>query len=356
MVGCGTGPPASVTPETRTSVAVANVSVLESLRLEGVRLLPFDLDRLLRTSLAEDRRPPDGRLHASSDLTGPLRHTQLHAAGVPTIESETASDVRLMTGTLWHTYFERIFRGSFTACEVKLDEFLPEGWSGTADWITWNADRRAFVLGDLKTIKPEGLTYIQTEGIKREHQHQVSLYWYALANMGLPLVKGYVVYYLPTGPIIGDTVEPLLQEGTPLDEGYLMELANSRRQQVDAYLQSMQPWKGTRLTAELAPEPEKELRLMWNKAVSRAGGVETPGWELKNMPVWQTMFCPFDNAYCSCSEQRPEKIGHWTYDADGVMRFSLSRGKTIPGGQEPVAPTKAQQKRLLEAHKKAKEE
>ena len=281
-----------------------------------------------------------------------------------TIESETASDVRLRTGTLWHTYFERIFRGSFTACEVKLDEFLPWGWSGTADWITWNADRRAFVLGDLKTIKPEGLTYIQTEGIKREHQHQVSLYWYALRDMGLPLVKGYVVYYLPTGPIIGQTVEPLVQEGTPLEEGYLIALAKERRADVDRYLQSLSwdpdahfmPDDPEFVTDAIAPEPEKELRLMWNKAVSRAGGVETPGWELKNMPVWQTMFCPFDDALCACSEQRPEKIGHWTYDADGVMRFALSRGKTIPGGQEPVASTKAQQKRLLEAHKKAKEE
>jgi hypothetical protein len=218
------------------------------------------------------------------------------------------------------------------------------------------------VLGDLKTIKPEGLTYIQTEGIKREHQHQASLYWYAIRDAGLPLVKGYVVYYLPTQPIIGQVVEPLLQEGTPLDEGYLMGLAVGRRQLVDHYLQSLswdpmihlQPPDAQFVTEMLAPTPEKELRLMWNKAVSKAGGKERPGWELKRMPVWQTGFCPFPNELCDCSEQRPDKIGHWLLDDDGIARFAFSRGKADEGIKPEDYPmSKAQIKRIVDATKEA---
>jgi hypothetical protein len=64
--------------------------------------------------------------------------------------------------------------------EVKLDRrWLPDGWSGTADWIFWNADLGGFVLGDLKTIKGDGITWIEKDGAKREHLWQLSAYWHA---------------------------------------------------------------------------------------------------------------------------------------------------------------------------------
>lgn len=44
--------------------------------------------------------------------------------------------------------------------EVKLDRWLPTGWSGPADWAFFVAERGAFVLGDIKTIKGNGVQYI----------------------------------------------------------------------------------------------------------------------------------------------------------------------------------------------------
>ena len=59
-----------------------------------------------------------------------------------------------MTGTLWHGWaHEALVRtGMPFMQEVKLDRWLPEGWSGTADWVFWNADLGGFVLGDMKTM------------------------------------------------------------------------------------------------------------------------------------------------------------------------------------------------------------
>jgi hypothetical protein len=51
---------------------------------------------------------------------------------------------------------------------VKLDRWMPEGWSGTADWVFWNADLGGFVLGDLETIKGDGITWIEKDGAKSE--------------------------------------------------------------------------------------------------------------------------------------------------------------------------------------------
>jgi hypothetical protein len=65
-----------------------------------------------------------------------------------------------MTGTLWHGWaHEALVRtGMPFMQEVKLDRWLPEGWSGTADWVFWNADLGGFVLGDMKTIKGDGVS------------------------------------------------------------------------------------------------------------------------------------------------------------------------------------------------------
>lgn len=315
---------------------------------------------MLRNALAGDRRPPDGMLHPSSDLTGPMRHVMLSAAGAPTAESETASDVRLMIGTLLHSYMEGIFRGKPAMLEVKLDKWLPQGWSGTCDWLVWNHERRAFVLGDLKSIRADGLIYIQTDGIKREHLHQVSLYWHGARNMGLPLLKGFGVYYLPKEPIIGQKIEPMWVEGTPLPYDYIWPLAEERRLAVDAYLEELRaprPKAGVVpfVNDSLAPTSDKELRLMWNGTAIKRKGKAAPAWELKWMPIWQTTYCPFPNELCDCSEQRPEKVGHWSFDEDGISRFTLSRGKSLDG-RAVIPMSKAQEARLLKAHTTATKE
>lgn len=334
-------------PTTRTSVSVPR----------GDPLLDFDVEALLRAKIARDRRPPDGKLHASGDLVGSLRHAQLRAAGAPTVVSDIVADVRMRTGTLIHHDFERIFRGRPVMLEVKLDEYMPTGWSGTADWIAWNAERKAFVLGDLKTAKAEGIPWIIRDGIKDSHQHQLSAYWYALRKMGLPLVRGYAVMYLPITQDVREPVQPTLQEADPLPEDYMMELMADRWGQTSAYLlevaQALESEvKGTErfLQPSLAPVQEREIRTYWNKAVSKAKGVETPGVEVKLVPNWSTSYCDYPNELCDCRTQKPEKLGHWMAVDEGVV-FTASRGKQgLYDPADPVGhPSSKQIKELKDA-------
>lgn len=297
-------------------------------------MFPVDVEALLARSLAADRRPPDGKLHPSGDLIGSLRHAQLRAAGAPTLPSDITSDVRLMTGTLWHSYFERILAtaGVKVKTEVKLDRWLPEGWSGTADWIAWHPEHKAWALGDLKTIKGEGMAWIARDGIKKEHMWQLSAYWYALEKTGVPLLDEFGIFYLPMNGVAGTTVEPSFQVATPLDREivlYTMEerwrLTKLYLDQVDSvrpenydgrlarnYIRKPENEHLIYLNKYLAPEQEREQVVRWMKGAK--AGVEGV-FEVKLAPHWSAAYCPFPNELCSCSEQGVTKIGH--YDLDG---------------------------------------
>lgn len=273
-------------------------------------MLSFDVTELLRNKLRESNRPPDGLLHPSSDLIGPLRHSMLRAAGAPTIESELIGDVRMMTGTMWHTYFEGVLSGKAVMTEVVLDEWLPEGWAGRADWIVWSDEYKAFVLVDLKTIKGEGLKFVGYEGIKVEHQWQASAYWYALKAMGIPLVKKYLVYYLPQNiPSDNPNIEPMMLEGTPINEMQVATNMFNRWKQTSNYLDCVAPFRALHkpdpvhqfVNAALAEEQERVQRIHWVK------GTDT--FDVKLMPHWTAQFCPFPNELCACSEQGVTKIG-----------------------------------------------
>jgi len=278
-------------------------------------VLPFDVAELLHNTLRGDRRPPDGKLHPSGDLIGSLRHAQLRAAGAPTIESEIVSDTRLMTGTQWHSYFESIFRQNKLAvmCEVKLDPWLPTGWSGTADWIMWSDEYKAFILGDLKTTKGEGIKFVQYEGMKQEHLWQLSAYWYALEKMGLPLVKGFAVFYLPMNvPSDNPSVQPLVLEGMPLDRKLVLGTMEFRWAETKAYLDSTPQQAGASrgpvehyLTDKLAPEQERVQVLRWNKGQ----GV----FDVKLQPHWSAAYCPFPDELCACNTTGITKIGHYEH-------------------------------------------
>lgn len=288
-------------------------------------MLHFDLEELLEQKLAADRRPPDGLLHPSGDLIGSLRHAQLRAAGAPTVASEVVSDIRLMTGTMWHTFFESVFRVNKlpVMTEVKLDRWLPEGWSGTADWLMWSDEYRAFVLGDLKTAKGEGMSFVERDGIKDEHLWQLSAYWYAVEAMGLPLVKAFNVLYLPMNATSDSKVTPLLAEGRPLPREEVMFQMTERWRLTKAYLKQVShdghtmlnragaEWHGQSfplnayLNDLLAPEQERVQILRWNG--------KQKVYDVKLAPHWSTAYCPYPNELCACSEQGTNKIGSFQY-------------------------------------------
>jgi hypothetical protein len=293
-------------------------------------MIPFDLQSLLHDRLLESRRPPDGLLHASGDLLGSLRHAQLRLAGAPTIASEIVSDIRLMTGTMWHTWvgesLER--KGIPVMREVKLDRWLPEGWSGTADLIFFDPDLQGYVLVDLKTIKGEGMRWILKEGAKEEHLWQVSAYWHALYDMGLPMVKGFAVVYWPMNDTSDkdERIEPSVQECDPLPKELVWGVMADRWKAGQEYLDSgelpvknaatayahdlagLEAW----ITDKLAPEQERVQKFFWDG--------KKQVFDLKLVPHWSAQFCPYDEELCACSQQGTTKIGHFTLDGEYVPR------------------------------------
>lgn len=322
-------------------------------------MLPFDIDELLARTLLKDERPPDGKLHPSGALTGSLRHLQLEMAGAPTIaggsvdQFDIVSGMRSFVGTAVHHYFENVvFRGKPGMFEVKLDEWMLPGWSGTADWLLWDAERRAFVLGDLKTCKPGAIHHILTKGAKESHIWQISMYWHALYHMGIPLVDGWCIYYLPYTQLLareGAPVRPTLQVGYPLPWEAMKARAEYRQARVDEYLTSL-PIGESRsvlanyLTDALEPVQEREIRLTLNKQLKR------PVIDAKLHPNWSTEFCPFPTELCDCREQKVNKIGHWDRDDAGRMVYTPSKTAEphTPPAPEPnliAALVKAQQEK-----------
>jgi hypothetical protein len=246
----------------------------------------------------------------------------------------------MKTGTLWHSYFNELMqgRGLTVTHEVKLDDWLPTGWSGTADWLIWNDKKRAFVLGDLKTTKGEGMKFLDL-GVKEEHLWQLSAYWHALRAGNFPMLKTFFVMYLPMNAVAGENVEPEVIEAQPLPyeqvwaqmetrwslvSDYLLKLEETRWAMASDYVlgredlddeqwnsldPAVPPQQQSRfyLVDELAPPIARVQKLWKNKE----------RYDLKLVPHWSTQFCPFEDSLCDCDKQGTTKIGHYEYTEEG---------------------------------------
>lgn len=308
-------------------------------------LFPVDLPQLFRDAIASDKREPDGKLHASSDLVGSVRHVQLRAIGAPQREASIASQIRLMTGTLWHRWLESLLHeaGIEVHTEVKLDEWMPEGWSGTADYVFKHPDG-TYSLGDLKTTRGEGIFFINRDGAKESHIWQLSAYFWALVNAGIPMVNEVGVFYVPMNDVSTGSPEPSLQAVKPLDEdtvriemwerlksvadlrnaiiseGYYFD-SNALLKEFD--LPGSEPnakLLGT-LTELLAPEQERIQKLKWDSKNSVLNVVL--------VPHWSAAYCDWDAPLCDCRNQGNTKIG--SYDLEGEY--------TPRRGYSDIAPT-----------------
>ena len=277
-------------------------------------LFPVDLPLLLTQAIEDDKRPPDGKLHASSDLCGSLRHTQLRIIGAPTRTPRIASGFRNMTGTLWHKYVEGLLttKDVQVETEVKLDEHLPPGWSGTADYVFYHPEYEAYVLGDLKTVKAESMFFVNRDGAKEEHIWQLSMYFHALVDKGLPMVNSVGILYIPffDTRIESESPRPILHEVAPLPQEVVLERAVSRFKATQAVVDGLS--RGEELEALLAPEQERVQKLFWDGKQSVFNVVL--------VPHWSAAFCDYDPPYCNCREQGTTKIGHWTLGGQFVPR------------------------------------
>lgn len=260
----------------------------------------------------------------------------LHAAGAPSRDNDIAGSIILETGTLWHRRVGQILVDVGVAFmqEVKLNQWLPEGWGGTADWIFWHPEYEAFVLGDLKTTAGESLSHIEREGIKKEHLHQLSAYYHALVKAGLPMVNKIGVLYFPKNRAKNYKTEPILIEADPLDREYMNDLMNYRWDQVCEYTDAN---RGSFISDELAPVQDRVLKVVWNK----------DKWDVKLVPHWSAQFCPYEDELCDCDKQGETKVGEYVFDSDWGEnpRVEYSPRK----GYEHIAPpelTSTQYRRL----------
>ena len=207
--------------------------------------------------------------------------------------------------------------------EVKMDAGLPTGWSGTADMFVWDREQEGFMLVDFKTTKPEGIQWIERDGIKHEHHAQASAYWMAAQNLGLPLVREYAVLYLPTGqlPPNKQQVAPLLLRSTP--DPRVWSVMEERWRLTEAYLDETPEAADPQwLTPSLAPVQDRVQKLM---RPDRNSGQR----DVVLVPEWYAAYCSFPDEICSCRSQGTTKVGH--YDSDGNY---------IPRkGYEDVAPS-----------------
>jgi hypothetical protein len=273
-------------------------------------MLPNQLIDLIQEELRKSKREPDGMLHPSSHLLAPLRHVQLELAGAPKVESELLSDITLETGTMWHKRVEGMLlnRHVEVMVEVDLTKGLPGGWSGTADYV-WRTPN-GWVLGDLKTIKGEGIPFV-VDSPKEDHIWQASAYYWALDNLGYNLADEFFILYLPKNDIPRTPVAPVFHEWSPIPREEVWERMQDRKLLVDAYLDGLPPNKGAYLDAdnriyltEALADPAPREQKLYRKTRS-------DDYEVKLVPHWTSRYCPFPDELCDCSQQGTTKIGEW---------------------------------------------
>lgn len=297
-------------------------------------ILPVDLVAVIEKGVVGEQRPFDGLLHASGDLVGSLRHSQLGFVGAPTVPRHLVEDIRLRTGTMWHEYIGSLLTaaGIPYMAEVALAPWMPEGWSGTADLIFWHPQYEAWVLVDIKTMKGEGLQWVERDGMKEEHLWQASAYWHALVAAGFPMLDRFGILYLPMNMVYGESMpNPSVQEGVPIPEEEILPLMQERYEACVAYrdwlhfdgepnsypLDVTEFVTGDGVEDVLAPEQERVQKLFW------AGKDKPKQWDVKLVPHWSAQFCPYESALCGCKDQKMEKVGDW------VVGEKNSSGKII---------------------------
>jgi hypothetical protein len=245
------------------------------------------------------------------------------------------SDITLQTGRFWHDFYGDLLlkRGIPFMQEVDLQPWLPTGWGGRADWLFYNPEYQAFALGDLKTKKGEGMRYTIDGGVSPEYLWQLSAYWYACRNMGLPLVEGFAVLYLPKNdtPDKYEHIEPMLFECKLIPEDQILPEMERRRVRVNEYQQYMNDDLMTvdqrksvssigeeyryslaeiYLNDVLEPEMPREQKYWWQK--------KTQTFDVKLVPHWTSRYCPYPDEICACNRQGTTKIGE--YRLDGLYK------------------------------------
>ena len=279
-------------------------------------MIPFDLAAIIDYSMEQESKMDDGMLHPSTHLATPLRHAQLeYHHGSTGYKRTTAENVRLMTGTMWHEYMHNALRraGVPVMCEVNLTPYLPGKWSGTADWFFWSKEHKGFILSDLKTIRGAGIKWREQYGPYESNTTQLGAYWLGGYNMGIPIVSGAGIFYLPMDS--DDDASPLYLE---FDVPLIGDIHTNLERREYAILEM-----------PLADPPAREQKLFKNKNMRR--------YDVKLVPPKEAMWCRWPDL-CSCKSLKTEIVGYY----DRLGRYKSRKGR------EDIEPTVKPMKQQLE--------
>lgn len=239
----------------------------------------------------------------------------LDAANAPRKPRPIAEEITLKTGDMWHEWLTSQLHatGWPLMSEVRLSDYMPSGWGGRADWIVYAPEHKAWVLGDIKTVKGDGMFWIEKDGAKENHLWQLSAYWHACVEMGLPMLRGFVVLYWPKEAASDKNVvvEPSIQECDPFPAEKIIPVMEERAEATAIYLASVRAGD-TFLTDALAVPIDREQKVVWDYSAKN--------FAVKYVPHWSTRYCPYEDELCDCSTQGTTKIGHYNLAGEYTSR------------------------------------
>lgn len=275
-----------------------------------------DILEVITQGLDSGARPKDNLLHCSKHIWWPLRFSQLEMSGEHMEPPEFLDQINMLTGTLHHSWIQEHLKRSkdrwweLVATEIDLTPYLPEGWTGTADWVFYDKEADHCILGDYKTIKPEAVQYLT--GVKSDHLLQLSCYNLGLTMAGYNMAPELFVFYLPKNKVWTHSVAPQQLSAKPIE--YIRERMTTIRDEVLAY---------TTGQVALSRMPLPELKTSWN--------TKTGVFDVREVPNWMEAYtCPFNESLCPRTKSR--KLGH----------FDLNRKWTSRLNHKPIGfPTEA---------------
>lgn len=296
------------------------------------------LDKIIYDALLADRRPPTGKLHCSSASWQPLRFTQLSMV-MPQSEDDYGSLMTMKIGTLTHDWLEGILyddsdlnllgpEWEVVATEWDLTPYLPDKWTGTADYVFVHKPTDTVVVGDLKTIKPEAVAYLGNRP-KPEHVTQVSCYHAAVQKWidkdieempGTTLHPDIFVCYAPKSKDSRQqTILPTIKTATA--ETNVIARMHTISFAVDKYVAEVER-TGELDNQFLAPMPEMVLKISWNKVQAVWDVVAREGWETEYIGSQYPEYLVPRRPSC--------KVGHYSPDGWYVPRKGIAQPDNLP--------------------------
>lgn len=254
---------------------------------------------------------------------------------MPEDETDFGSLITMKLGTLTHQWLENLLmwdRMGFKPelmmgtdwllkySEMDLTHLLPEGWTGTCDYLFQHEPTATYAVSDLKTSKPEALAYLNGEP-KESHWIQVSCYHAALSAEYV-LDPDISICYLPKGKTAKqETVLPVMVSKAAMPKQQIFSRLEEIKMRTDEYVTEYERTNDP-LNKFLAPMPAATPRIGWNKATNQ--------WDVTMRPDWTEEFIGARFGEVLCPKTPSQKIGHYTLDLHYIARKGIMQPDEVP--------------------------